>query len=118
MHFCLTTYMKQLPQMARELLEAEKEMEQPKDKHEQARAALTDLFQSIKTEGTPIIVEQVVNDIDNEVVNIIRQFNDAFKSVTARREIKKKLRSILWIKYQIKDNEVFEKAYNYIEMYY
>ena len=111
-------YLKQLLQMARELLEAEKEMEQPKDKREQARAALTDLFQSIKTEDTPFIVEQVVNDIDNEVVNIIRQFNDAFKSVTARREIKKKLRSILWIKYQIKDNEVFEKAYSYIEMYY
>ena len=53
-----------------------------------------------------------------EVVNIIRQFNNAFQSVTARREIKKKLRSILWIKYQIKDNEVFEKAYSYIEMYY
>ena len=111
-------YLKQLLQMARELLEAEKEIEQPKDKREQARAALTDLFQSIKTEDTPFIVEQVVNDIDNEVVNIIRQFNDAFKSVTARREIKKKLRSILWIKYRIKDNEVFEKAYSYIEMYY
>ena len=111
-------YLKQLLQMARELLEAEKEIEKPMDKRAQARAALTDLFQSIKTEDTPFILEQVVNDIDNEVVNIIRQFNDAFKSVTARREIKKKLRSILWIKYQIKDNEVFEKAYSYIEMYY
>ena len=111
-------FLKQLLQMARELLEAEKEIEQPLDKRAQARAALTDLFQSIKSEETPIIVEQVVNDIDNEVVNIIRQFNDAFQSVTARREIKKKLRSILWIKYQIKDNDVFEKAYSYIEMYY
>lgn len=111
-------YLKQLLQMARELLEAEKEIGKPKDKREQARAALTDLFQSIKTEDTPFIVEQVVNDIDNDVVNIIRKFNDAFKSIKARREIKKKLRSILWIKYQMKDNEVFEKAYSYIEMYY
>lgn len=111
-------FLKQLLQMARELLEAEKEIEKPLDKRAQARAALTDLFQSIKSDDTPIIVEQVVNDIDNEVVNIIRQFNDAFQSVTARREIKKKLRSILWIKYQIKDNDVFEKAYQYIEMYY
>jgi len=79
---------------------------------------LTELFESIKTEETPIIVEQVVNDIDNEVVKIVRQFNDAFQSVTARREIKKKLRAILWIKYQIKDQEVFDKAYSYIEMYY
>ena len=99
-------------------MEAEKEIDKPQDKRTQAKAALTDLFQSIKTEETPFIVEQVVNDIDNEVVNIIRQFNDAFQSVTAKREIKKKLRSILWIKYQIKDNEVFEKAYQYIEMYY
>ena len=111
-------FLKQLLQLAREVLEEEKKVEQPEDSHAKARAALTDLFQSIKTEETPIIVEQVVNDIDNEVVNIIRQFKDAFKSVTARREIKKKLRSILWIKYQIKDNDVFERAYSYIEQYY
>ena len=111
-------FLKQLLEMAKEILEEEKKVEQPQDKRAQARAALTDLFQSIKTDETPIIVEQVVNDIDNEVVNIIRQFNDAFQSVTARREIKKKLRSILWIKYQIKDNDVFEKAYQYIEQYY
>ena len=30
----------------------------------------------------------------------------------------KKLRSILWIKCSIKDNDVFEKAYQYIEMYF
>lgn len=111
-------FLKQLLQMARELLEHEKKLDQPQDKRSQARAALTDLFQSIKSEETPIIVEQVVNDIDNEVVKIVRQFNDAFQSVTARREIKRKLRSILWIKYQIKDNDVFDKAYSYIEMYY
>ena len=111
-------FLKQLLEMAKELLEEEKKVDQPQDKRAQARAALTDLFQSIKTDEIPIIVEQVVNDIDNEVVNIIRQFNDAFQSVTARREIKKKLRSILWIKYQIKDNDVFERAYQYIEQYY
>lgn len=111
-------FLKQLLVLAKDLLEEEKKIAEPQDKRAQARAALTDLFQSIKTEETPIIVEQVVNDIDNEVVNIVRQFNDAFQSVTARREIKKKLRSILWVKYQIKDNDVFERAYQYIEMYY
>ena len=111
-------FLKQLLALAKDLLEEEKKKEEPQDKRAQARAALTDLFQSIKTEETPIIVEQVVNDIDNEVVNIVRHFNDAFQSVTARREIKKKLRSILWVKYQIKDNDVFERAYQYIEMYY
>ena len=111
-------FLKQLLSMAKDLLEEEKKVDQPQDKRAQARAALTDLFQSIKTDETPVVVENVVNDIDNEVVNIVRQFNDAFKSITAQREIKKKLRSILWIKYSIKDNDVFEKAYQYIEMYY
>ena len=111
-------FLKQLLAMAKDLLEEEKKVDQPLDKRAQARAALTDLFQSIKTDETPVVVENVVNDIDNEVVNIVRQFNDAFKSITAQREIKKKLRSILWIKYSIKDNDVFEKAYQYIEMYY
>ena len=111
-------FLKQLLAMAKDLLEDEKKADQPQDKRAQARAALTDLFQSIKTDETPVVVENVVNDIDNEVVNIVRQFNDAFKSITAQREIKKKLRSILWIKYSIKDNDVFEKAYQYIEMYY
>ena len=111
-------FLKQLLQLAKDVLEEEQRVQQPQDKRAKARAALTELFESIKTEETPIIVEQVVNDIDNEVVNIIRQFNDAFQSVTARREIKKKLRAILWIKYQIKDQEVFDKAYSYIEMYY
>ena len=111
-------FLKQLLELARQVLEEEKKIEVADDPHAKARAALTDLFESIKTPETPIIVEQVVNDIDNEVVKIIRQFKDAFKSVTAKREIKKKLRSILWIKYQIKDNEVFEKAYSYIEQYY
>lgn len=111
-------FLKQLLAMAKDLLEEEKKVDQPQDKRAQARAALTELFQSIRTDETPVVVENVVNDIDNEVVNIVRQFNDAFKSITAQREIKKKLRSILWIKYSIKDNDVFEKAYQYIEMYY
>lgn len=82
-------FLKQLLAMAKDLLEEEKKVDQPQDKRAQARAALTDLFQSIKTDETPVVVENVVNDIDNEVVNIVRQFNDAFKSITAQREIKK-----------------------------
>lgn len=64
------------------------------------------MFESIRTEDTPIIVERVVADIDENVVAIVRKFKDAFKSITAQREIKKKLRSILWVNYQIKDQEV------------
>ena len=102
----------------KEVLEEEKATQQPEDKRAQARAALTDLFESIKTDKTPNFVKEVVNDIDTNVVDIVRKFKEAFKSVTAQREIKKKLRSILWVKYQIKDEDVFNKAYSYIEMYY
>ena len=111
-------FLRSLLILAKEVLEEEKNSNQPQDKREQAKAALTELFESIKTENTPIIVERVVADIDENVVAIVRKFKDAFKSITAQREIKKKLRSILWINYQIKDQEVFDKAYQYIEMYY
>lgn len=111
-------FLRELLATAKEILQEEQLHDQPEDKRAQARAALTELFESVRTEDTPIIVERVVNDIDENVVAIVRKFKDAFKSVTARREIKKKLRSILWVNYQIKDQDVFDKAYSYIEMYY
>lgn len=112
-------FLKQLLVLAKDLLKAEKKvMDAPIDRRHQARAALTELFESIKTPETPIIVENVVNDIDKEIVAIVLKFSDAFKSVTAQREIKQKLRTILWIKYGLKDQEVFDKAYSYIEQYY
>ena len=46
-------------------------MDQPQDKRAKARAALTELFENIKTEETPIIVVLVVNEIDNEVVKTV-----------------------------------------------
>jgi type I restriction enzyme R subunit len=114
-------FLKQLLTLAKDLLKAEKKVvadDDPFDRRRQARAALTELFESIRTPETPIIVENVVNDIDKNIVEIVRKFSDAFKSVTAQREIKQKLRTILWIKYGLKDQEVFDKAYSYIEMYY
>lgn len=112
-------FLKQLLTLAKDMLNEEKKVEdEPLTRRMQGKAALTELFESIRTEDTPIIVENVVNDIDHDVVDIVRKFNDAFKSVTAQREIKQKLRSILWLKYGLKDQEVFDKAYQYIEMYY
>ena len=111
-------FLKDLLALAKETLEAEQKMEQPQDKRQQARDALTELFESIKTPVTPIVVENVVNDIDTQVVDIVRRFNNAFKTVSGQNEVRKMLRTILWLKYRIKDNDVFEKAYKYVEMYY
>ncbi len=111
-------FLKDLLALAKETLETEQKMEQPQDKRQQARDALTELFQSVRTPETPIVVENVVNDIDSQVVDIVRRFNNAFKTVSGQNEVRKMLRTILWLKYKIKDNEVFEKAYKYVEMYY
>lgn len=62
------------------------------------------------------IVERIVADIDS-IVKIVRF--DGWQSTTAgKQEVKKALRSVVWIKYKIKDKDVFDKAYNYIEQYY
>lgn len=111
-------FLKELLSLAKETLETEQKLEQPQDKRQQARAALTELFESIKTPETPIVVENIVNDIDTQVVEIVRRFNNAFKTVSGQNEVRKMLRTILWLKYKIKDNDVFEKAYKYVEMYY
>lgn len=111
-------FLKDLLALAKEVLDTEQKLDQPQDKRQQARAALTELFESIKTPETPIVVENVVNDIDTQVVDIVRRFNNAFKTITGQNEVRKMLRSILWLKYKIKDNDVFEKAYKYVEMYY
>ena len=77
------------------------------------KAALTDLFNGLSNDKTPGIVERIENDID-DIVNIVR-FDGCQKTTTGKNEIKKALRSVVWIKYKIKDKEVFDKAYNYIE---
>lgn len=110
-------FLKDILQLAKEVLEAEKDVK-PVDNRERAKAALTELFQSIKNPETRIIVENVVNDIDQKVVAIVRNFNDVFQTVSGKKEVQRQLRSILWLKYKIKDQEVFDKAYSYIEMYY
>ena len=111
-------FLRQLLALAKAVVEEEKRLDEPETKRNQAKAALTDLFESIRTPETPIKVENVVNDIDTTVVDIVRKFKDAFTSVAAKQQIKQKLRSILWVKYKIKDNDVFNKAYEYIEQYY
>jgi type I restriction enzyme R subunit len=108
-------FLKMLLELAKEAAQAEKEVV-PEEEVDKGKAMLTELFNSVKNENTPIIVERIVNDIDS-IVKIVR-FDGWQNTTTGRQEVKKALRSIVWIKYKIKDNEVFDKAYKYIEMYY
>ncbi len=108
-------FLKMLLQLAKDAVEAEKEVV-PEAEIDKGRAALTELFNSIKSPSTPIIVERIVKDID-DIVKIVRF--DGWQDTTAgKQEVKKALRSVVWIKYKIKDQELFNKAYSYIEMYY
>lgn len=108
-------FLKLLLELAKEAAQAEKEVV-PEEEIDRGKAALTELFNGIKNEKTPIIVERIVADID-DIVKIVR-FDGWQKTTTGKNEVKKALRSVIWIKYKIKDKEVFDKAYNYIEQYY
>ena len=108
-------FLKLLLELAKEAAQAEKEVV-PEQEIDKGIAALTELFNGIKNKSTPVIVERIVADIDS-IVKIVRF--DGWQSTTAgKQEVKKALRSVVWIKYKIKDKEVFDKAYNYIEQYY
>lgn len=108
-------FLKLLLELAREAAKAEKEVV-PEGEIDLGKAALTELFNGIKNNRTPIIVERIVADID-DIVKIVRF--DGWQSTTAgKQEVKKALRSVVWVKYKIKDKEVFDKAYGYIEQYY
>lgn len=108
-------FIKELCQIARETLQAEKQ-EVPLEEQKSAKTALTELFLEIKTDTMPAIVERIVNDIDN-IVRIVR-FDGWQNSTVGEREVKRELRKILWTKYQIKDEELFTRAYDYIKEYY
>ena len=108
-------FLKLLLDLAKEAAQAEKEVV-PEEEIDRGIAALTELFNGVKNRTTPVIVERIVTDID-DIVKYVRF--DGWQSTTAgKQEVKKALRSIVWIKYKIKDKDVFDKAYHYIEQYY
>lgn len=108
-------FLKLLLELARDAAHAEKEVV-PEKEVDRGIAALTELFNGVKNKNTPIIVERIVSDIDS-IVKIVR-FEGWQNTTAGKQEVKKALRSVVWVKYKIKDKEVFEKAYSYIEQYY
>jgi type I restriction enzyme R subunit len=108
-------FIKELCQLAKETLEAERDVYTPEER-KSAKTALTELFLEMKNDKTPAVVERIVNDID-EIVKIVR-FPGWQTSVAGEREVQKSLRKTL-LKYQLhKEEELFEKAYQYIKEYY
>jgi type I restriction enzyme R subunit len=108
-------FLKQLLEIAKETLQAEKEVP-PDEDEDRGKAALTELFNEVKTAETPIMVERVVEDID-AIVRLVR-FPGWQGTQAGEREVKKALRKALF-KYKLHaDEELFEKAYSYIRQYY
>ncbi|MHC4089796.1 MAG: type I restriction endonuclease subunit R [Planctomycetota bacterium] len=108
-------FLKALLELARDVVAAEQTAE-PVAEEERGKAALTELFEEAKNDKTPIVVERVVNDID-EIVRYVR-FDGWQNTHAGEREVKKALRKTLF-KYKLhQDQELFHRAYGYIEQYY
>ncbi len=107
-------FVKELCRLAKDTVQAEKELNN--EYANSPKMALTDLFLELKTDETPIVIERIVNDIDQIVLAV--RFDGWQDTSTGEREVKKALRATL-LKYQLhKNEELFGRAYKYIEEYY
>jgi type I restriction enzyme R subunit len=108
-------FLKELLELARDVVNVEY-VSEPLAKEELGKAALTEIFEETRNEKTHIIVERIVNDID-EIVRLVR-FDGWQHTYAGEREVKLALRKTLF-KYKLhQDQNVFERAYEYIRQYY
>jgi type I restriction enzyme R subunit len=108
-------FLKAVLEIAKEVVEAEKTVTSDYER-DRAKEALTELFAEAKTSNTHIIVERIVSDID-EIVKKVR-FPDWQHTSQGERLVQKELRKTL-LKYKLHtDQELFDKAYEYIRQYY
>ena len=108
-------FLKSLIELAKDTVEAENAV--PEEVQvDQGKAALTELLEAMKNDETPVIVERVVADID-DIVRQVR-FDGWQQTEAGTRDVKQALRRCL-LKYKLhKDQDLFDKAYSYIEQYY
>ncbi|MBK7760139.1 MAG: HsdR family type I site-specific deoxyribonuclease, partial [Deltaproteobacteria bacterium] len=85
-------FLKELLDLARELVATERETP-PEEDEDRGKAALTELFQQAKNDKTPVIVANVVKAID-EIVRLLR-FPGWQHTSQGEREVKKALRKTL-----------------------
>src|SRR5713226_2785299 len=108
-------FIKQLLELAREVVQAEKEVD-PVEEQDKGKAALTELFNEVRNGNTPIMVERIVSDID-DIVRIVR-FPGWQDTIAGDREVKQALRKTLF-RYKLhQEQELFDRAYEYIRQYY
>tara|TARA_R110000851_G_scaffold243845_2_gene396641 strand:- start:1283 stop:4243 length:2961 start_codon:yes stop_codon:yes gene_type:complete len=108
-------FLKELLTLAKEVVQSEQQVD-PVDEQDKAKAALSELFAEVKTGKTPVVVERIVTDID-EIVRLVR-FPGWQNTKAGEREVQKALRKVIYVKYKIKDQDLFDKAFGYIRQYY
>ena len=86
------------------------------DEQARAKAALTELFTETRNGETPVVVERLVSEID-EIVRVVR-FPGWQGTKAGEREVQRALREVVYVKYKIKDQDLFDKAFGYIQQYY
>ncbi len=108
-------FIKQLLEIAKQVVEAEKEVDPIEELHK-GKAALTELFNEVRTRHTSVLVERVVSDID-EIVRHVR-FPGWQQTNAGDREVRQALRKTL-MKYKLhQEQDLFDRAYEYIAQYY
>lgn len=108
-------FLKKLCELAKDIRQMEKYGE-PEPPKEDGKKVLTRLFEQVKNNKTPLMVERIVDDIDSIVV--ITRFPGWQKVKAGRDEVNNALMDVLFRKYHIKDVSLFDKAYEYVEKYY
>jgi len=108
-------FLKAILEIARDTVEAENQVD-PEEEQDRALAALTELFNEVKSKQTHVIVERIVADIDGIVRHV--RFDGWQTTTQGEREVQQALRRAL-LKYKLHtDQELFDKAYGYIREYY
>ena len=62
------------------------------------------------------MVERIVSDVD-EVVRAVR-FDGWQTTAQGDREVKQVLRQILYVKYKLRDQDLFDRAHEYVREYF
>lgn len=108
-------FLRELLELARDTVAAEKvAKEVPRE--ERGKAALTELFDSVKNVDTPAMVERIVEDID-AVVRAVR-FEGWQDTAQGDRKVQQALRKTLYVRYKMRDQMLFDRAHEYIREYY
>jgi type I restriction enzyme, R subunit len=108
-------FLKAILELAKETVELENRVE-PEEEQDRAIAALTELFNEVKSRNTHIIAERIVSEIDAIVRGV--RFDGWQSTAQGEREVKQALRRAL-LKYKLHtDQDLFDRAYGYIEQYY